>query len=99
MYLGSGSSFSASKGVLVQLEGLLLLIQLVEAVLVKELEVLQLGHLGQTGPAGPAAQHTTYCYRTEEKKRLRLLVFCCIIIIIYEKPRNIPGCPGTGQDW
>lgn len=57
MYLGSSSSFSAGKGVLVQLEGLLLLVQLVQAVLLEELEVLQLGHLGQAGPAGPAVQH------------------------------------------
>lgn len=72
MYLGSGSSFSASKGVLMQLKSLLLLVQLVEAVLVEELEILQLGHLGQAGPTGPAAQHTTYCHKTGEKKRLRL---------------------------
>jgi len=64
----------------VQLEGLLLLVQLVEAVLLEELEVLQLGHLGQAGPTGPAAQHTIYCYRTGEKKRLCLLVS---ILFIY----------------
>ena len=41
---------------LVQLIGLLLLIDFVEAVDLEELEVLQLRHLGQTGPAGPAVQ-------------------------------------------
>lgn len=60
VYLRPGSSFSAGKRVLVQLEGLLLLVQLVQAVLLEELEVLQLGHLGQAGATRPAVtdKHT-----------------------------------------
>ena len=57
VYLSPGSSFSAGKGVLVQLEGLLLLVQLIQAVLLEELEVLQLGHLGQAGATRPAVAH------------------------------------------
>lgn len=69
MYLGPGSSFPAGKGVLVQLEGLLLLVQLIQAVLLEELEVLQLGHLGQAGPTRPAVTHRhTHCVSKAHKQ-------------------------------
>lgn len=59
VYLGPCSRFLLVAGVLVQLKGLLLLIDLVEAVHLEELEVLQLGHLGQAGATRPAVSHHT----------------------------------------
>ena len=55
-YLSSCSSLFLVIGVLVQLIGLLLLVDFVEPVDLEELEVLQLRHLGQPGTAGPAVQ-------------------------------------------
>lgn len=55
-YLSSGSSLLVMEGMLVQFIGLLLLIDLIEAVHLEELEVLQLRHLGQPRPTWPAHQ-------------------------------------------